>query len=91
MLQCSLRECPSGHANTERALFQMRDRFHMVLKKSSVVSKHTVVKFPDGSIYIAGEPKFVGRLPPPLSPLDPEAQEIFNELVAIIKAGDEHN
>lgn len=57
----------------------------------SVKSKYTVTKFPDGTVYIAGPPEFVGKLPPPRKGDDPEIQELFELAQAVLKAGDEKN
>lgn len=56
-------------------------------------SKHTVTKFPDGTIMITGEPKFIGRFPVRSEPfkLDPEHEEILEELSAVLKAGKGNN
>ncbi len=59
----------------------------------SVKSKIHVIKSPkDGSIYVAGEPKFVGKFPtepPDLN--DPEFQELEEAIDAVRRAGNENN
>jgi hypothetical protein len=58
----------------------------------SVKSKHTVTKLPGGTIYIQGEPKYVGRLPPPLDATkDAEVLEMIEDLCAVLCAGDAKN
>lgn len=59
----------------------------------SVKSKNIVTKLPGGTVYIVGPPKFVGRMPvkSPSAPLDPEIQEMVDELFAVVRAGDGRN
>lgn len=59
----------------------------------SIKSKIRVIKSSkDGSIYVAGEPEFVGKLPtkpPDLN--DPEFQELEEAIDAVRRAGNENN
>jgi hypothetical protein len=59
----------------------------------TVKSKNVVTKLPCGTIYIAGPPKFIGRFPVKSDPFtpDPEAEEMLEELQAVMKAGNTGN
>jgi hypothetical protein len=61
----------------------------------SIKSKFTVTKFRNGVVYIAGEPKFVGKLPPPSTAEqlanDSELQDLWHAMETVLRAGDENN
>jgi hypothetical protein len=54
----------------------------------SIKSKLTVTKLPGGAVYIAGEPRFIGRLPvrPPDWSWedDPEFRELMEAMEAVL-------
>lgn len=60
----------------------------------TVKSKNVVTKLAGGAIIVVGPPKFIGRFPvksDPFAPPDPEAEEMLEELQAVIKAGNVGN